>query len=424
MKIKMFYILLALAFVSAGTVYSQNDKNGGSVYSIFGLGDLSYSSSARTDGMGILGLSLYGNYTNSLNPAAWTRIPTTKFTTRFNFENLRSSDGTRESKRTYGNFEGFNLSVPINTGNGWIFDAGINNYSQVNYDIQVPGAVDNEKYTQYFNGNGGITRISLGFSYIILRNFSFGAQINYAFGNINKQNSIDFENSELFNTKNIYSNSISGIYVNTGLIFHGFGKLLKNKKLDNLTVGAYFSTPAVFRSTVTGKYNKSTGIDSINVSESDLKIPLAIGFGISNEFNDKLVVAADFYMQNWDNYKIRNSSGIETHPVEIKSNMRVGAGLEYTPSKKLESSLFERASYRIGGFYAADYLKINDESINTIGLSTGLSVPISRFNSIDFVFGYKIRGKSTNGLVKDNVFHFGASVNIGELWFLKPTEEY
>jgi hypothetical protein len=423
MKIKVISVIIVLLFILTGTVFSQDDKNGGSVYSIFGLGDLNYSTSARTDAMGIMGFALYGNYSNILNPATWARIPNTRFSTRFNFENLQSSDGTNTSKRTYGNFEGFNLSIPFNTGNGWIFDAGINNYSQVNYDIQVPGKSGSEDYTQYYSGNGGITRISLGFSYIIFRHFSFGAQFNYAFGNINKKNTIDFINTELFDSRNTYSSSVSGFYFNTGLIFHGFGKLLRNKKLDNLTIGAYFSTPGNFNSTQSAKFNKITGVDSINIAENELKIPLSLGFGISNVFNDKLVIAADFFMQNWENYKIKSSDGTEAHPVEIKNNMRVGLGMEYTPSQKMESSIFERMSYRIGGNYTSDYLRINGEDINALGLSAGLSVPISRHNSIDLVFSYKTRGKTSNGLVKDNILHLGASVNISELWFLKPYEE-
>src|SRR5437016_5776850 len=120
-KIKVLTAIIIL-IMSCSLSISQ-DKNGGSLYSIFGLGDLSYSSSTRTDGMGILGIALYGNYTNSLNPAAWTQIENTRFATKFNMENIRSTNGIENSKRTYGGFEGFDLAIPITRGNGWIFDA-------------------------------------------------------------------------------------------------------------------------------------------------------------------------------------------------------------------------------------------------------------------------------------------------------------
>jgi hypothetical protein len=367
-----------------------------------------------------MGIGLYGDYTNSNNPAAWTRIPTTIFTSKFNIENIKSTDGINTAKRTYANFEGFDLSIPLNKGNGWIFNLGVNNYSNVNYDATFNGSVDNEAYKQTYSGNGGLYKFNLGFSYIIFRNFSFGAQFNYAFGNINKSVNIDFTNAQLFDTKNVSSNTISGFYFNSGLIFHGFGKLLKNKKLDNLTLGVFVTTPTELNSVFTGRFNRSTStIDSVSINEGKLSIPLAFGVGISNQFGKKLTVAADFYMQRWDDYK---HYGV--HPVEIKNSMKAGLGLEYTPSKKLEDSYWSRVSYRLGGSYTADYLKLNGENINILSISAGLSLPIGSYNSFDLYAKYNIRGKETGGLIKDEVFRFGASVKIGELWFLKPADEF
>jgi hypothetical protein len=417
---KTLKLSLLLILLLSGNTFSQIDKNGGSIYSLFGLGDLSYSSSNRTDAMGIMGLSLYGDYTNSNNPAAWTRIQTTIFTTKFNLENIKSTDGINTAKRTYGNFEGFDLSIPLNKGNGWIFNLGINNYSNVNYDATFSGSANGESYTQTYSGNGGLYKFNLGFSYIIFHDFSFGTQFNYAFGNINKSINIDFSNAQLFDTRNVSSNTISGFFFNTGLIYHGFGKLLKNKKLDNMTLGVFVSTPTEFNSDLTGRFNRSSSTtDSIKISEGKLSIPLAFGVGISNQFGKKFTVAADIYFQKWDDYKYYG-----THPVEIKNSMKAGLGFEYTPSKKPEAPYWSRVSYRLGGSYTADYLKLNSENINILSVSAGLSLPVGSFNSVDLYAKYNIRGKQTNGLIKDEVFRFGASVKIGELWFLKPTDEF
>lgn len=417
---KLAAIILALVLIGTGRVYSQVDKNGGSIYSLFGLGDLSYSSSNRTDGMGIMGIALYGDYTNSNNPAAWTRIPTTIFTSKFNLENIKSTDGVSTSKRTYGNFEGFDLSVPLNKGNGWILNLGINNYSNVNYDTYFTGTVDGEEFTQTYSGNGGLNKFNIGFSYVIFRYLSFGAQFNYAFGNINKSVNIDFSNGALFDTKNVTSDNITGIYFNTGLIFHGFGKIFKNKKLDNMTLGVFVSTPSEFKSNQTGKYNRSVTItDSVSINEGKLKIPLAFGVGFANTFNNKLTVAADIYYQKWDDYTVYG-----THPSEIKNSMKIGLGLEYTASRKQEDPFLSRVSYRIGGSYTADYLKLKGENINILSISAGLSLPIGNYNALDLYAKYNIKGKETNGLIKDEVFRFGASVKIGELWFLRPSDDF
>jgi hypothetical protein len=414
------YILLAVILLLFSTpLRSQIDKNGGSLYSIFGLGDLNYSAGQRTDAMGIMGIGLYGNYSNSYNPASWARIQSTRFTTKFRFERIHSSDGTNTAKRNYGNFEGFALSILLNRGNGWVFDAGLNDYSIVNYDITQKGKVISDEYTQTYSGNGGLSKISAGFSYIVFRYFSVGAQFNYVFGNIEKTVRIDFNNPSIFDTRDDITNSISGYYFNTGLNFHGFGKLLGSKKLNNMTLGVFFSTPGWFTSKVTGRFQKSTNIDSVNFSEGDISIPWALGAGISNEFADNsLIIAGDVFFQKWDDYKYYGS-----HPPEIKNSFRVGLGAEYTPSKKYDDPIYKRVSYRLGANYTSDYLKINGKSINAIGLNAGLSIPISRFNSIDLFFTYYRRGTTSNGLIKDDVYKLGASVNIGELWFLKPKEE-
>jgi hypothetical protein len=418
LNIKILPLLLILFFSTE--TFSQVDKNGGSIYSLFGLGDLSYSSGNRTDAMGIMGFGLYGEYTNTMNPAAWTKIQTTIFTTRFNLDNIRSTDGTNSATRTYANFEGFNLSIPLNKGNGWILDLGVNNYSVVNYDTKFEGTIDGSSYTQTYSGNGGLYRLSAGFSYIIFKYFSFGAQFNYAFGNINKSLNIDFVNGNYFDTRNASSNTITGIYFNGGLIFHGFGKIFRNKKLDNMTLGVFISSPAKFDSDLSGRFNRSVAnTDSLTLSKGKLDIPLSFGVGVSNEFNEKLIVAADFYMQQWDNYKYYG-----THPEEIKNSMKFGLGMEYTPSKKPEDSYIKRVSYRLGGSYTMDYLRLNNEDINSIGLSAGLSLPIGRNNSLDLFFRYNIRGKDSGGLIKDDVMRFGASVKIGELWFIKPPEDF
>ena len=416
---KKLLIVILLSVISFPAL-SQADKNGGSLYSIFGLGDLSYSTGTRNEGMSLMGFGLTGNYGNSINPASWTGIQTTIFSTKFNFEKLKSTDGTNDANRVYGNFESFNLSIPLNKGNGWIFDLGFNNYSLVNYDAQFSSSVEGENYTQTYSGNGGLNRLSAGFSYIIFRDFSFGAQVNYLFGNISRNLNIDFTNGLLFDTKNITENQVYGIYVNTGLMYHGFGKLTGSKKLNDMAVGLFFSTPAKLNSSIKARYSRTPfNIDSLAITEGKIDLPWSFGAGISNTFNNRLVVAADFYLQNWDNYKYYG-----VHPTEIRNSMRVSTGLEFTDSRKPEDAYYKRVSYRLGGFYRQDYLKINNEPVNTVGVSVGLTLPIGRSNALDLMMQYYIRGKSTNGLIKDNVIRLGASVRIGELWFLKPSDEF
>ncbi len=418
MNIKKYLILPAIILFAASQLHGQIiDKNGGSLYSIFGVGELNYSTSARTDGMGIMGIALYGRYSNSLNPAAWTQIPNTRFSSKIDLGRINATDGSDVSSRNFGGFETFDLAIPVNPGNGWIFDLAMHSYSSVNYDTKYSGSSLGEDYTQLYSGRGGIKRISLGVSYLVLRYFSFGLQFNYAYGSIVKSTEIDFGDPELVGVKNQLSDELSGYYFNTGLIFHGFGKIFGSKKLDRMTLGVCFSSPFKINSTVTGDFKKSTQTDSVTVTAGKIQMPWALGIGVSNEFNEKLVVAADVYMQNWDSYKY-----YDVHPDEIKNNLRAGLGIEYTPSRKLDDPFIKRLSYRLGGNYTMDNLKINGQQINSIGVSAGLSIPVGRANFLDLMFSYQTRGKTTDGLIQEKIYKLGASVNIGELWFLKSSD--
>ena len=104
--------------------------------------------------------------------------------------------------------------------------------------------------------------------------------------------------------------------------------------------------------------------------------------------------------------------------------MRAGLGFEYTPSKKLEDPLYKRISYRIGGSYTANYLSIRNENINTIGLGTGFRFRSAGITQLDLYFKYNVTRKNSNALIKDEVFRLGASVKIGEMWFLKPSDDF
>jgi hypothetical protein len=90
------FLFLFLFF--AFNAYSQNEFPLGSPYTAFGLGDLQYISSTRTDAMGIQGISLMGDYVNNLNPASSADMKFTNISLSFKYgflqlEQSKISDG-------------------------------------------------------------------------------------------------------------------------------------------------------------------------------------------------------------------------------------------------------------------------------------------------------------------------------------------
>ncbi len=416
-------IFLTITLVMANISYSQNENeefDGGSPYTIFGIGDLKYNTSSRTYGMGVLGIGLQGNYINNLNPAANSGLQFTEFSLSADYGYLKSTDGVLTTKVNEGNINGLNIGIPFSKENGWVLNLGINPMSSIGYKISGTGESEGEAYTNTYSGEGGLTRINIGMTYTLFKSLSLGAEYNYAFGNIVSQRTTDFENSALFDNFSRSETDMSKSFVKGGLVFAL--KDLVNEKSKNLR---YLTFGFVYQMGIDLTANEESIIASIVNTDSNVvrtgsvNIPSAYGFGISNRFGDRVNVAADVFMQQWSEF---TSFGVT--PSNFVNSMRVGAGLELLPSPDRDKGFFEKLTYRAGGFYDQAYYTINSENVNTMGFSLGFGIPISDLNSIDLNFSYSIRGKEGNGLIKDELFGIYAGVNFGELWFLRPNEDF
>ncbi|MBK8981262.1 MAG: hypothetical protein IPM38_02815 [Ignavibacteria bacterium] len=409
-------IILAIFFITAGASRSQEDLAGGSPYSLFGIGDLNYFTSQRTYGMGITGVSLLGNYMNSLNPAAVTKINATTINLNFNYGFLKTSSSNAVNKLSSGNLLGINIGIPFDQGRGWVMTLGFNPYSDVDYNVQLNGNIGGQNYTQSYSGTGGLSRINLGMTYSILREINVGLEYNYSFGQIKNENLIDFTNASYNDTRISNQTDFQKSFLKGGVIIE-VGKLLKILQLRSLTLGFVFQSGLNLNATKDGIYRSSIGVDTIRIKDGQIEIPDVLGFGITNNFGNKVIVSADVVFQDWSNYR---EYGVPREG--FQQAYRGGLGVEFLPSVT-NQSFWGKNAYRLGAFYENSYYKVNNESINTLGFRGGVNIPISRYNSLDFAVNYSFRGKTDNGLIKDEFLNFTAGVNFGEIWFIRPSDE-
>ena len=169
---KSLFIFLLLV----GLANAQDDFTTGSPYTVFGLGDLEYFTNMRNDAMGIQGIGLYSTQVNNLNPAANTKMKYTNFSISAKYGFLKSSDGVSTNKVSNGNVNGINIGIPFNRMNGWTLSLGFNPISQIEYVITNKGSIEGHDYTETYSGNGGLTRINVGMSYIVFKSISVGAE--------------------------------------------------------------------------------------------------------------------------------------------------------------------------------------------------------------------------------------------------------
>lgn len=420
--LKKIILILVFPLLFVSGLFAQDDFPVGSPYTIFGIGDLNYSTSIRTTGMGIQGISLTGNYINNLNPAALSKIPYTSFSMLFNYNFLKSSDGVRTVSSSNGNAFGLNIGIPISQEQGWSLAFGFNPYSLINYKIINNSVSLGETVKQTYAGRGGISRINIGMSYTLAKSVSLGLDYNYAFGDIKDLKLVEFTTQSGFTPTRILSEyDYQGSYFKAGAIIE-LDKLLKLKKSNDFTVGFLFESPLTLKSKLDGIYSSSISTDTVTIDKGDINIPARIGFGITKKVGNRYLLSSDVIMQDWSSFV---SYGVAQS--NYQSALRIGAGVEIQPVENSDK-FFDKLTYRLGAFYEKSYYTVSttllsNQSINRIGLSAGIGVPLSKYNSLDFSLSASTRGNTDNGLIKDDMIKLTAGINFGELWFVRPKDE-
>lgn len=414
-RLKLIIIFFALIF-SCQKIFSQELQTNGSPYSIFGIGDLNYYTSTRTYSMGIQGISLFGNYVNSLNPATLTKLKSTLINVSANYGFLKSANDISQTEVSNGNVLGINIGIPFDQVRGWVMSLGFNPMSLTNYKIRVKGTTGVQTYSQTYSGKGSLSRISAGMSYNLLRKVSIGLEYNFSFGEINEQNFINFLNSGYTNTNIQNQYDFRRSFIKGGAIFE-MGRIFKSIALNNLSIGFVYQSGFNMNATQDGIFGSSIGSDTVTVNSGQINIPDAYGFGITNIFNQKYLVSGDVLFQDWSKYTEFDRSN-----PNFQQSIRAGLGFEIIPTPN-SPGFWQILTYRLGGFYEIGNFKLSGESINSFGVRAGLNIPISQFNSIDFGINYSVRGTTSNGLIKDEFLNLTAGINFGELWFLRPREE-
>ena len=412
-KYWIFFILLGLSQLAFG-------GNGGSGYSRYGIGDLTYFLSSRSEGMGGAGIGmLSANSINCLNPATWTSISRTRFSIGGIYEGYSSTDGKKSSYLSGTSFNGFMISLPLATRSGFVLGAGIIPYSRINYNIVTSESFDTFTYKIHYIGEGGLSRGYLGLSGMIGADVHLGLQVNYYTGTLNYTTKQLFGNSESMDAEALRVAELSGLGINAGAVYSGLKKFLPENQL--LNVGLVISAGSKIKSKEQLFYTYQSAVitsrDTGVSIERNMHIPFAIGSGLSYTV-DRYLFASDVYYQQWNSFNIDGATS-----TGLRNSYRISAGGEYQPKREGSMTYFQRVAYRLGFFYNSSYYKIKNEPLNEIGFTGGLGAPIFGDTRLDINAGFSLRGTTNLGLQKDKIFRLSFTLSGGEVWFERPEQE-
>jgi len=382
-----------------------------SPYSRLGIGELEFSYSARRAGMGGLGVAMDDNaFISMLNPAAWHSINLTRveFATYFNGSFV--SDQTQKSYYSGGYFSGFAFALPVSKQHGIAISMGLVPLSKIAYESNVK-ATD---YTFNYSGDGGLSKVFLGTSYTLPLDINIGASLDYNFGTFAYNSSLSFPANSSANSSFKSEYKVKGLGGTIGVISQNLnGTLFRSEKIRDVRFGAavsFISKIAADTSfTKIGRYVT----DTLSQGITSLSIPPKITVGASAKLNARTQIYADYFFQNWANYTVSGNANDN-----LQNLSKVSLGIEYKNSEQA-FSLSDLIIWRGGFSYGTTPYKIKGVSINEFSASCGVSLPLSRENYIDLSLQYILRGSTDSGLLKENILKLGASLSLGELWFVR-----
>lgn len=402
--------------------------NTSSPYSRFGLGELTQAGFAKNLAMGGTGIGMRsGSQINYLNPASYSEIDTMSFLFDFGLNGSQTVYKTNTLESKMNNYNIHHIAIGFGITKNWKSSIGIVPYSSVGYNIEDNKFVSGIGLVDYsYIGTGGLNRFYIGNSLRFLKNFSVGLNLTYVFGYLTYANSIDFP-ADPFAATTLIENRLNmgDISYNLGFQYHN----IFNDKYF-ITLGAIFDNDTKIKTVQTliqttyypgsrATLSDSIVVDPVFQVNKETKsvqtlIPRNMGYGLSFGIKNKLTIAADYSGQEWSNSIIPGKTDT------LANSNSLNFGVEFTPNDQALRGYYNRVHYRLGGYYANNYLRIRGEQIQDFGISFGVGLPFkgsrSTFN-LGFIAGQ--RGTLTNNLIKENygIVNFGLTLH--DFWFYK-----
>jgi len=390
--------------------------NGGSAYTMFGIGDLNFSPSVRSAGMGYTGIALpSANAINTLVPATWSRIARVRIDASALYEGINTADASAKLYQAKGLFNGVHLAIPLSPAHGIVFGAGIIPYSRVAYNTSFSGTQAGVDYRMNEIGSGGLTKAQVGLSYAPFEELAVGATVNYLFGKRATERTLIPLSSNVWGGTLFIDEGQSGTNVTLSALFTGLGRV--SETLRPFSLGFMLTTRANLSSSLTHRLETLAEVDTIRLGERNLTIPIGFGIGAGYQLGERWLFAADYYTQAWNDARVH---GVPF--TNIRNSNRFGIGAEKLPLKDA-TSWSDKLAYRLGFVYEATYYRLNGEPINMWGATGGITMPVSGETRLNIGLEYAQRGVQQQPLVRDRFIRVSFALTIAEPWFIRYEEE-
>ncbi len=418
--IKIALVLLVLVPASA---FSQTDAS--SPYSMFGIGSFHETTlNTRLQGMGGVANAMFGKgLINLQNPASYAKIDTLAFLfdVGLSFEAATLSNSSIRERAV--NIAPDHVSIAFPVFRWWKMSIAAVPCTSMNYSMKTEQNIENiGRVVTLFDGEGGLNKINWGNGFKIGEHFSLGFNASFVFG-FNKESTILYfpDTAYIMNTARNRDVSIYWFTFDYGFIY--------DTKIGDdyaLSVGLTYKQPANLRGTYERFIRTTVGgvegvtetvIDTVSYGKDKITYHVPHGAGLGFMFGkiNRWTVSLDFDWHQWSTFAV---NGVISDT--LQDSWRIAAGGEFQPKSTSVSGYFTRMSYRAGLFFERGALKINDHSINRLGLTLGASLPLPRsLSKVNLGIELGQFGTKSDGLIQERYFKLVVGVSLYERWFQK-----
>lgn len=394
------------------TLPGKSQNIPGSLYAVFGFGDIRERTTAYNRALGNTGIAVRDEFNiSTINPASLTSI-NYPFTSLFEigtsygstlFQTSIASNTSRSGALTEINYW-FRFSRK------WASIVGVSPFSNVSYDMsstRVFGATSLPSAVQY-QGTGGFNQFYFGNAYDILKNLTLGANVSFYLGSIKRTEAVaatgvtnQFEADEI----------LTGRGANFDL---GLQYMLPIKK-TKIIFGATWDRGASMNGTQQVAIVNPITFDTLSKTDKqvlDSHLPPKYGFGISVK-RERSTFAADITYLQW-------KKAVFDEQEDYRNSFKYSVGYEYrgdlTSYRYLNSISFR------AGTWAQQYpIAVQNTFLTTWGYTVGIALPIQNNNRSTISLNYSdtYLGTTKMDLVKEQSRKFSLDIIIRDIWGVK-----
>ncbi len=424
---------LVIVFIAFFALQLQAQEGTASPYSFYGIGSLKFKGTVENRSMGGLSIYIDSVHVNLQNPAGYAgnnlkafnnETRPVRFTVggNYNAVNLKTGSGTGETSTT--TFDYLALTIPAGK---FGFGFGLLPYSSVGYRLDATDGAD--VLQARYRGEGGLNKVFAGLGYQITKDLSVGIDAGYNFGSIqNTSIAFLYDEGEVtqYHTRETNRSDLSGLSFNIGVSY----KTMLNKKLQ-LVSGFTYAPESNIKSNNKRSYSAiafdpfsgqelvfNTIVAELGSLEStNLTLPSKVSFGAGIGQPEKWFVGAESTFQSYSRFdnpivSIQNAKFVDATAFSF--------GGFYIPDYNSFSSYWKRVTYRAGFRFENTGIEINNQTINEVGVSLGLGLPVGMvFSSANIGFEIGKRGTTRANLVQENFVNLQLSLSLNDRWFQK-----